>query len=315
MTILNKTINVQNPKTIIRDLGLGDYKFQKVENLSSDGKRINRFHVEAVNGISKYPLDKNKTVDEGFVLTQPNEIQEIVNILVEKNPGLRLITANNCNHGRQIDIQLSFPEEYIIKSDIDGIRDVIPTLFMTFNVHSVVKFIFSTVQLFCSNQIPTLKNDPLNKLIELNKRKSVLEQIYEQSFTFDKLHELMKNKVEELESFSSIPCSDENFENYAEYIYDFNYNKEGKLTKKSNELKERLNHIYYNAPNALPGTLLGSFNAVTNECATRKYKTDSWLSKLPTSKPYYTTQKALRVCKEIKRLEQAQSGYGWSLLN
>jgi hypothetical protein len=303
MTVLNKNINVQDPSTIIRDLGLQDTLFRKIVNLGSDGAEFNRYHIESEDAFG-YKNKFNKTVSKSFKLLQPSDIQEVVNILVENNEGLEVVTANCNNYGEKIDIQFQLPEEYTIISNVQGIGEVRPTLYSVFPVWGSVKFITATFQLFCSNQIPSLAGDPLNQFVILQHRKDILTQVKEQVLAFDNLHDLMKSQVEFLESLAKVEADDEDFHEFITQI--FNLDKEKVAEGKSKKYK-RLQEIYTDAPNAAPGTLLGCLNTITRYYAEKPYKKSIMLSNLPSSPSYLTTQSAVALCKQIERL-------GWEYL-
>ena len=305
MTVSNKNIQVSDPTQVITELGLDGYVFNKVQNLSSVGNDFNRYHIEATNSEGTvYPLAKTKTVSANFNLLQPTDIQEVVNLLVQNNEGLEVVTANNYNHGGKVEIQFQLPEEYTIYSEVQGIGEIRPTLFSVFPVWGAVKFITATFQLYCSNQIPSLADDPLNQFIVLEHRKDILTQVKEQVLAFNSLHDLMRSQVEFLESLANVEADDEDFKEFITLVMGLDYEKvaEGKSKK-----FKKLSELYLDAPNAAPGTLLGCLNSVTRYYAERPYKKNLMLSNLPSSPSYMKTRYALELCKNVSK-------FGWEYL-
>lgn len=301
MALLNKGILVNDYTTVINDLGLSDFHFQKVNNPSSNHKDFNRYHLEACYNKSIYPLAKTRSVTDKFIPLQPKDIQNAINLVVENNPGIEVVYANQYNYGERVEVQLSLINSKF-SSNIEGIGDLEPSIFMLFPVYGSVKIVTSTMQLFCSNQIPSLANDPINQFISINHTKNIYEDLKQSILSLNDLENAMRNQIEKLEVFSSVEADDEDFEKFIVEVFNLDKSK----LEKSKTMK-KLRRIYEEAPNAQPGTLLGCLNSVTRYFSEKPYKKDVNLSNLPSSPAYKTSKFALELCSNINRL-------GWEYL-
>ena len=301
MPVLNKGINVTDYASVIKDLGLFNIKFQKVNDLASNKSEFNRYHLEAYDGNSVYPLAKTRTVSDKFKLLQTQDIQNAINLVVENNNGIEVVYANQYNHGELVEIQLSLTNSKF-SSKIPAIGDIEPSIFMLLPVYGSVKIVTATMQLFCSNQIPSLANDPMNQFISINHTKDIYKDLQNSILNLSNLEHSMKEQISKLESFSSVEADDEDFEKFAVEVFDLDT---GKLEK--SKTYKKLRQIYEEAPNSQPGTLLGCLNSVTRYYAERPYKKNPNLSNLPSSPAYKKSKLALELCSNINRL-------GWEYL-
>lgn len=301
LVTLDKNTTVERPDSynILNSLGLTNLQFHKVMNPVSNGREQNRYQIEVSDNSRpgfRECIARTKQVSQNFSLVQPQKIQEVVERMLE-NDNLGIVRANNYNYGEKVDIQFAYKK--VFPNNIPGIGVIQPHLYVSIPVWGGINFVTTLVQLACTNQIPSLASDPSSKFVTLTHSGDVEKKLDKIAVEMDGVEEFVEGMVERLSTFSTFSIDDDEFELFARRLYKI---PEDKASKQKSRVLNRLKTCYTEAPNALPGNLLGAMNAVTRYYQTKPYRrSNSFLAGLPQSEGYNKSRKALKMCSNIAK--------------
>ena len=210
---------------------------------------------------------------------------------------------------------INFGEKIIIKAKLNGyegfgdstpgIGDLQPYINFLIPVAGTMNIALTTVQLFCSNQIPMLQSNPLNRFFSLNHRSDLEEKAASIQVKFSSLRQTFTDQIEGLKHLHNKPFSAAGVDGLMKY-YAYLYRMDVETFEdKKLKLIDNLMDCYHNAPNADPGTMLGAFNSVTRYLVTKPYREShtKYFKDLPTSPQYNFARRALKVANAAAQLE------------
>lgn len=226
---------VQHLENCWREAGLyNDYK------LLPDNIDKNRYRAEYKGQV----ITKNKSYTSNTTIIQPTYILNIVKDSFGYLPSLELKDIKHTTS--EIDIFLK--NDFIHTNNIPGIGDIQPNVIIQYKFPKLIHITISAQQLVCTNEIPSNRRIGTMLNFKLSNPLALKDFLINSKYTTKKLITLLSD-------MANISFQDTIAFNYFRDFYGHKWNttKEGKLSE-----------AYENAPNALPGTLLGAVNCITH---------------------------------------------------
>lgn len=274
--------------------------------LVADKETANRYRIEKHGGTDDHGrvLCVNRAVSGSFKPFKNSTLLKVGEQLFNQDE-FTLTQASLINFGEKIIIKARLNNISNFVSDTPGIGDLEPSLNFILPVAGTINICLTTEQLFCSNQIPFLRSNPLNKFFSLNHRTDIEEKIGELAVKFNNIQHAFLGQLKLLETLADTKLySDQGLFDYYSMLFPLPAD-DLDFAEAKPKLAAKLMECYRNAPNACPGTLLGALNSVTNYLATKTYRSSHTkaFSKLPSSPQHNLARKALK-------LASAASHYG-----
>lgn len=189
-------------------------------------------------------ITKNKSYKSNTRIIQPTFILDIVKSSFQYLPSLNLHSINNTSS--QIDIFLK--NDFISVNNIPGVGDIQPNIIIQYKFPKHIKVAISAQQLRCTNEIPS--NRRVGTILNFNYASPLI------------LKDFLVNSRVITEDLIYLLCdmAAMSFDEDIAFTYfrDF-YGSRWNDTKEAKVLE-----AYEEAPNALPGTLLGAVNCITH---------------------------------------------------
>lgn len=278
--------------SIFQQLGLHQYE----PVLTPDKETENRYRIERSD--SRKVLENSRAVSKEFKILSNKKILEIGNRLLENNENLELVSASLKNYGENIFLNFKIKDFEVDNSleQIVGIGKVEPNITLNLPVIGGLQFIVTAVQLFCTNQVVGLSNNPLTSFVSIKHDKEIENKIDEVLLNYKNIEKHFNDILNKLSVFKEFNLSDEDYKNYLNVLF-----KVEDIEKNKPRLFKSLADKYVTAPNSCPGTLLGALNSVTNHIATNSYRSQELkhFSQLPTSTSYNLSKNAFKLANKL----------------
>lgn len=293
VTLINPDVD-----NLLDGLQLTGVTYRKEETYLSNGEPRGEYQIEAVGteeGI--VPLVTGKAVKERFTLLQPEVIERVARNLLsaeaEDGTRLELVKAVCSNYGERVDLQFTFGKEYY--SETTGLGKIQPHIYVTIPVWGSIRFALTMVQLYCTNQIPSLVSDPLTEVVVLYHNERITDNVEKVALDLTKVVHSIESQIDMLEQLASYDISNQQFDELVCFLFDVNFMKKSKSL-----IYKRLLDCYSNAPNAAPGCLLGFLNAVTRYYQVKPYRQSNYtLASLPHNEGYNMSRSCFKLCNKI----------------
>ena len=271
---------------------LGLDKWEPV--LVPDKESANRYRIEKYGEDEGRVLCVHRAVSSTFKPCKNTMLLELGKAIFDQDE-FTLTQASLINHGEKIIIRARLNNIQNFSSDTCGIGDLEPSLNFIVPVAGTISIALTTVQLFCSNQIPVLRSNPLNQFFSMNHRTDLEEKIHEVTTKFGDIREVFLSQLKDLERYAESPLSDEGLLDF--YSVWAGCPSDVDFTEYRPKMAATLQSYYDHAPNAAPGTLIGALNSVTHYLAMKKYRSNHTkaFSQLPSSPQYNQARKALKL--------------------
>lgn len=271
---------------------LGLDKWEPV--LVADKEDANRYRIEKEGEDEGRVLCVHRAVSRNFKPFKNSTLLHIGNTIFNQKE-FTLTQASVINHGEKIIVKARLNNIENFRSDTRGIGDLEPSLAFIVPVAGTINIALTTEQLFCSNQIPFLRSNPLNRFFSLDHRNDLEEKATELRTKFNNISEVFLSQLQQLERYATLPLSDEGLLDF--YAMWSGCPGDVDFREFKPKMSALLEQYYDYAPNAAPGTLLGALNSVTHYLAMKKYRSDHTKSfaQLPTSPQYNQARKALKL--------------------
>ena len=261
----------------------------------ADKESAGRYRIER-NDTNRVLYPK-KAFGENFY-PMPNEgIYNVCNAIFQKNTNIKLTQAISDNYGETLQV-LGRVSDVNCYSAAKGIGDIQAYIILQFNVSAKYpKLALSYNQITCTNQLPSLRNDPLSKVLDIKNMTSISSHVGKLNQYVIKEVQSMLDLLNVLAEITISTKSAITLFSLAFGIHDIENEKP--------KLYDILMDKYDTADNASPGYLLGAINAVTNYFVDYEYK-DNYsrtIANYPNSPASRIPKKALKICKDAIKFD------------
>ena len=281
---------------IFNDFGLGIWEPQMVpDKATADRYRIERSSDHRV-------LCPRRAFGAKFEPFGNSRILALGKAIFDRNKSLTITKATSTGFGEKLVVMAKI-NQLQQASSITGIGEVTPNMVMLFNVASTsVKIGLTYYQLFCDNQIPSLVNDPLSRVLSLDKD-ATDEMLMESS---GNLNDYLYDNVERMMGLLSLLGNTLVSTRSIITLFAVTFGVYDIEEERPNLFKS-LMECYESAPNAAPGTLLGGLNAITHYYTLVDHKTrrSARMADLPSSGQNVRVRKAMRLLGEAAKFDNA----------
>lgn len=202
------------------------------------------------------------TVSPDYETVQNSDLLGLINPMISEG----LLTVENMgylNHGSRVFAQAKLSQEYkIIGENYNGYVTIL-------NGHvgnSAVAIGSTMTRVICGNTFASAYSDISEKYRHSS---GVTERVLESTFVIDYVNKCMKQYAEYMEKLATERCTDVQFRNFLEVVY----NKD--VSKMRNSFVDQLNTLYYSGKGNEGKTYHDAFNAVTEYASNYSRKSPS----------------------------------------